>query len=328
MISKISADRLVIALGFKLPDDAYLSAFVSPADIDKLSLFTLSRILKVEQDQLALQIKQAAEQTGTAVEVTNFPATQDVSGTVSVSNFPSSQTISGAVTVSNFPATQAVTGTFFQATQPVSGTVIVTGVATEVTLSALNTKIPTLSASSSRLLVDGSQVNQPMYRVATVAQSFMASTSALTVAASATDIFTITGSGTKTIQIIRITITATRTTGAQTLVQLIRRSTANSSGTSSTLTAAKMDSNNSAATATVLAYTANPSLGNSAGTLSSANYFIAGTGTATTPIVLDFGNSLNQPVVLRGTGEVLAVNLNGVTVTGGSFNITVEWSEI
>ena len=35
-------------------------------------------------------------------------------------------TVSGSVSVSNFPATQAVTGTFWQATQPVSGTVTAT----------------------------------------------------------------------------------------------------------------------------------------------------------------------------------------------------------
>lgn len=36
----------------------------------------------------------------------------------------------GEVTVSNFPATQPVSGTFWQTTQPVSGTVTVTGIAT------------------------------------------------------------------------------------------------------------------------------------------------------------------------------------------------------
>ena len=78
-----------------------------------------------------------------AVTGTFYQATQPVSGTVGVNNFPSSQavtgtffpavqpisdnnssiTVDGAVSVSNFPASQAVTGTFWQATQPVSGTV-------------------------------------------------------------------------------------------------------------------------------------------------------------------------------------------------------------
>ena len=50
------------------------------------------------------------------VAVSNFPATQPVSGSVSVSsgsvavtNLPATQTVSGTVAVSNFPATQPVT---------------------------------------------------------------------------------------------------------------------------------------------------------------------------------------------------------------------------
>lgn len=60
--------------------------------------------------------------------VLNFPATQPISST----QFPAALDGSGfykvheqgtaSVSVTNFPATQAVTGTFFQATQPVSGT--------------------------------------------------------------------------------------------------------------------------------------------------------------------------------------------------------------
>lgn len=40
--------------------------------------------------------------------VTNFPATQPVSGTVAVSNFPGTQPVSGSVNVGNFPVVQPV----------------------------------------------------------------------------------------------------------------------------------------------------------------------------------------------------------------------------
>lgn len=89
-----------------------------------------------------------------AVSVSNFPATQPVSGTVGVSNFPATQPVSGTVAVSNFPASQAVTGpltdtqlrasavpvsgTFFQATQPVSGTVNI-GTAPQVAVNNVET---------------------------------------------------------------------------------------------------------------------------------------------------------------------------------------------
>ena len=73
--------------------------------------------------------------------------------------FPSTQNVS----VQN--ASLAVTGTFFQATQPVSATALPlpTGASSETTLSAVNTKIPSnLTVSSTRLLVDGSGVTQPV----------------------------------------------------------------------------------------------------------------------------------------------------------------------
>lgn len=60
------------------------------------------------------------------VQVTNFPATQPVSGTVNIGNLPATQPVSGSVSVSNFPASQPVTGTFWPTVQPVSGTVATT----------------------------------------------------------------------------------------------------------------------------------------------------------------------------------------------------------
>ena len=45
---------------------------------------------------------------GAGFAISNFPATQAVSGSVSVGNFPATQAVSGSVSVGNFPATQAV----------------------------------------------------------------------------------------------------------------------------------------------------------------------------------------------------------------------------
>ena len=63
------------------------------------------------------------------VAVTNFPATQQVSGTVSVSNLPATQPVTGAVSVLNLPAVQPVNGTVSVSNLPtlqsVSGTVSV-----------------------------------------------------------------------------------------------------------------------------------------------------------------------------------------------------------
>ena len=69
-----------------------------------------------------VQIQDAAGNNITSVggslnaNVTNFPASQVVSGSVLVSNFPATQ----AVSIASMPSTP-VTGTFWQTTQPISG---------------------------------------------------------------------------------------------------------------------------------------------------------------------------------------------------------------
>lgn len=55
-----------------------------------------------------------------AYEVMTQPVVNTDELTVAVT-FPESQTVDGAVSVSNFPASQAVTGTFWQESQPVTG---------------------------------------------------------------------------------------------------------------------------------------------------------------------------------------------------------------
>ena len=124
----------------------------------------------------------------TTIAVSNFPATQPVSGTVGVNNFPASQAvtgtfwqatqpvsgtfwqatqpISGSVSVSNFPASQAVTGTFWQATQPVSGTFWQATQPVSGTVAATQsgtwTVQPGNTANTTAWKVDGSAVTQPV----------------------------------------------------------------------------------------------------------------------------------------------------------------------
>lgn len=159
--------------------------------------------------------------------------------------------------------------------------------------------------------------------------TYSAAITDLVAAALATDIFTITGSGTKTVRVTRIEFSGTETTGAVRDIQIIKRSTANSAGTSTTLTAGSFDSTNAAATATVRAYTVNPTLGATVALVRSVAYGIpaANLSGPTNPFAWDFGTRPAQIVVLRGTGEVLAVNLNGVTATGSLLNLSVEWTE-
>ena len=158
--------------------------------------------------------------------------------------------------------------------------------------------------------------------------TYSASATALVPAAAATDMFTITGSATKTIRVLRIDISATQTTAGENTIVLLKRSTANTAGTSTAPTAVPHDSASAAGTATVLAYTANPTTGTLVGNLRSRKIAFQGaTGTTSDVAVFDFGNRPGQAIVLRGVSQVLALNLNGATITGGSCAISVEWTE-
>lgn len=71
---------------------------------------------------------------GGAVLITNFPASQAVTGPQTDAQARASPTNvfvdGGAVLITNFPASQAVTGAFYQATQPISGSVSVSSAPT------------------------------------------------------------------------------------------------------------------------------------------------------------------------------------------------------
>lgn len=158
-------------------------------------------------------------------------------------------------------------------------------------------------------------------------------TATFVAASTATDFFTLTGSATKTIRIIRIGMSATQTTSAEVNLILLKRSTANSGGTSTSPTIVPNDSGDAAGTAVARAYTANPtSLGSLVGNLRNFKLtvpVIAVGGNATAPIeqIEYFGDKFGKGLVLRGTGEVFALNLNSATVTGNNFSVWIEWTE-
>lgn len=102
--------------------------------------------------------------TVNGIKVDGSAVTQPISGSVSVSNFPATQPVSGTVT-----ANQGGTWNL----NNISGTIsLPTGAATESTLSTLNGKVPSgLTVTSTRLLVDGSGVTQPVSGTVAATQS-------------------------------------------------------------------------------------------------------------------------------------------------------------
>ena len=55
--------------------------------------------------------------------------------------------------------------------------------------------------------------------------------------------------------------------------------------------------------------------------------FINTTAGAGDYVVWELADLSDKPGYLRGISQVLAVNLNAVTITGGSFDLSITWIE-
>lgn len=207
-------------------------------------------------------------------------------------------------------------------------------------LAQYNATLPTLTSGvynvaqldvNGRLILGTSTANigSVISNAPAATATYTASVSNLASAALATDIFTLTGSATKTISIRKIAVNGVQTTGAQVSIIMLKRSTANTAGTSTATTAVPMDSANVAATGTALAYTANPTVGTLVGNVHSDRVFVPGAATTSDAqgLFFAFGDIGQQPIVLRGIAQVFAINLAGATITGGSLNVNIEWQE-
>lgn len=146
-------------------------------------------------------------------------------------------------------------------------------------------------------------------------------------AATPTDIFTISGSATTVVRILRIVLSATQTTGGMIDVLLIKRSSIDTAGTPAAVTAVPHDSSSPAATAVVQSWTANPTLGGTVGTIRAEKLWVPVVTAAGQTRDWDFGNGPRQGIVLRGATQQLAVNLNSITLTGGLVDISIEFTE-
>lgn len=158
--------------------------------------------------------------------------------------------------------------------------------------------------------------------------TYSVATSGFTPAATATDFFSIVGSGTKTVRVLRITISGNATAAISEDILLIKRSTASTGGTPAALTVGLHDSNGNAVTATVNTWTANPGvLGTTAGTFRAKRMNLGATGAAG-EVIWDFTTRNSRGIVLRGVAQSLNLNYNGAAVPGGmTLNMDVEFTE-
>ena len=184
-------------------------------------------------------------------------------------------------------------------------------------------------ANSLPVAIASNQSTRPV-RVTNGTVNTYAAAATFTYAANGTDIFTITGSATKTIRIKHISIDGTQTAGGIRTVFLIKRSSPNTGGTSTVVPNVPMDSTNPAGTATVQFYVVNPTaLGTAVGTIHNEKLVIpAANSTVDDSLIFStIDSAVMQDITLRGINELLAVNMNGVTSTGNSMGIDIVWTE-
>lgn len=146
-------------------------------------------------------------------------------------------------------------------------------------------------------------------------------------AASPSDVCVLGGSASKLVRVLKMKIACTQSSAGTVNAQLVKRSSADTGGTSSSGTAVPHDSTDSAATATFKNYTANPTLGSAIGALDGYRLF-----TPTTALYGGYGAEKNfglegKALELSGTAQQVAWNLNGVSLSSGACTCSAEWEE-
>lgn len=168
--------------------------------------------------------------------------------------------------------------------------------------------------------------------------TYTATAVGLAPAASATDIFCISPGTTKNISVRRVVIGGTAGTAITTPFLLYRRVSLDTGGTAATGLALPVAvphfAGDSASTATLTAYTANPTVVDSSPSLMGAMLVDLPVTTAAGGRVDSerlFGTSVDMfsrgVDLQKNTAQQLCVNLNGVSVSSGVLAITMEWQE-
>lgn len=168
----------------------------------------------------------------------------------------------------------------------------------------------------------------PLPASSAVYGAYHATTAPFTPGATPQDIFTISGSATRSIRVTGVGLYTVQTTAGINTWMLNKLSTANSGGTSATIVAVPDDATNPAASGVVRQYTANPT----AGTLVGAIWSGKVVSPAPASVASVIGKELNysrKPIILTGTSQVLSWNFGGAALPSGlSVQAWVSWEEI
>jgi hypothetical protein len=177
-----------------------------------------------------------------------------------------------------------------------------------------------------------------------IAPSYGATSIGIVPGTTPTDIACLTGSATRTIRVKRIVISGTAGSAINIVAHVVKRNAADTGGTAATTIATglpiafALDSTFAAPTATLIAYTANPTINDTnwssvlANIIQSATIFLPVTSTASPPESTQFefwpGGTGVSPPVLRGVAQQICVALNtsgGAIAAPSSGAMTVSW---
>lgn len=168
------------------------------------------------------------------------------------------------------------------------------------------------------------------------AKTYSASAVGLVPAASATDIFCISPGASKGVTVRQLLVTGIAGTAITTPILLYRRATVATGGTAATGLALPvpvgLSTLNAASTATLISYTANPTITDSSPALVfAADQSFDVTTTDSGQVPFTFGSSIdfyNQGLELvKGSTQQLCINLNGVSISSGVLAVTMVWVE-
>jgi hypothetical protein len=206
----------------------------------------------------------------------------------------------------------------------IGNAVAATGIAASVAYVQYNTTLPAPTAgqyTAAQCDTTGSTYINMEGRKATY--SAFASFTAV-----AGDIAVLPGSASKTIRVTRVEVSFVTTgTAAIETVQLVKRSAADTGGTSAAMTAVPHDSNFAGASAAPLNYTVAPTPGAAVGTIRGVQFNDASSALpGGNSWIWDFGTRPSAAIVLRGVAQMLCVSLPTAVATQTA-QVSFEWSE-
>lgn len=158
--------------------------------------------------------------------------------------------------------------------------------------------------------------------------TYGAAVTGISLAANPSDILMIQGSASKIIRVKSLVLNGNSATTGGYPALIVRRSTANTGGTSVVLGGFQHDTIDPAASAVVRYYTANPTaLGTVVGNLHGGR-FVASQANNLDRLILQYSWQNDKAIVLRGVSDFLCVNLGGAALAAATtVDIDLLWTE-